>query len=381
MVERFGSGMGGIHESAIFSYGTEHVQLLTEALRSLGTLTALTIEAAVAQGFGSLTTPSSAREWHSVWTQATQVYRTVTLSIAQSSIAIDTLRFYQTSSRCSVPTWDLNEHMPALEAAHFAQAAESIKSTYLSVSTRVETNHQKIVDARARLSGADRAYYDAGMGTDAGLLVPDDPDATAAGNYPGVARLLNQMPNLERLDLHLYNTLQGRANSYAEVFSCIADDVVLPSLRHCTLRGLYSSEVALLKFLRAHDTLETFELREIYLVSGSWSSILAHVCVMPSLQQVLLQNLWELGQGLVNLEPKNKPKQQEKKKLPPDGIMEDRNCSYPCIGGLMVHTRTFSREKMQKERFQFMKRPSGRSLGSASLHMWIQARKAEYGPP
>ncbi|KAI4212378.1 MAG: hypothetical protein LQ351_004948 [Letrouitia transgressa] len=364
-----------MHEQQELARNESDVRLLTEALRSLGTLTALTVEAAVAQGFDSSTTPSSAREWHPVWIRASHVFRTVTLSIAQSSIEVDNLRFFQISRRCSVPTWDLNEHIPALEAANFVQAATSIKSIFLSVSTKVETDHQKILDARSRLSKFDQASYDLGMGTSAGLLPSDDPKAIAAGNYPGVARLLNQMPNLERLDLHLYNTLEGSADNYAKVFTCIADDVTLPSLRHCTLSGLYSSEVTLLQFLRTHDALETFELREIGLVSGSWSSVLAYMCTMPLLQRVILQNLWEPSKSLLNLESK------DGQKSTPGGTVEDRNCSYPCFGGMMVHTRTFSREVIQKERFQFMKCPSGRPLGSAALHRWIYARKAEYGPP
>ncbi|KAL8691641.1 MAG: hypothetical protein Q9218_003176 [Villophora microphyllina] len=201
-----------------------NMHLLTDALRKFRELAVLAIEAAVFQGLGGHLEASSAREWHPIWIRASQVYRTTTLAIAQSSVAIASLQAYHMSQRCSVPTWDVNELMPDLEAAGFVKAAENIKRISLSVSTRVKSDAQGVANALANLSEVDRAYYEAGMGTQAGLLSKDDPDALSTGNYPGVARLLKVMPNLEDLNLHLYNTLIDGKNSYAKVFSRIVDE-------------------------------------------------------------------------------------------------------------------------------------------------------------
>lgn len=206
-----------IQEQEIMRQDESDEQLLAGALRSLGQLHSLAIEAAVVQDLGGYAAASSVFDWHPIWIRAAQVYRTVTQAVARSSVIVNALHIYTSSKRCSVPTWDVNDHMPALQSANFARAADSIKSISLSVSTKVETNYQKIVEARANLLGADRAYYEAGMGTRAGLLSENDPSAVAEENYPGVARLLKQMPNLERLDLHLYNTLQAPANNYSKV--------------------------------------------------------------------------------------------------------------------------------------------------------------------
>ncbi|KAI4148947.1 MAG: hypothetical protein L6R39_002645 [Caloplaca ligustica] len=352
------------------------VQLLAAALGSLGKLSALDLEAAIVQGQGKSIAPSSAREWHPIWIRAAQVYRASTLAIARSSVRIEALAIYKHSKRCSVPTWDINEHMPALESSNFAIGAEHISDISLSVSTKVETDYQKIVDARAQLSEAERAYFEAGMGTRAGLLSEDDQIAVAEENYPGVARLLKQMPNLERLDLHLYMTLRSGTDSYAKVFSNIAYEVVLPHLRQCTLRGIHCDETSMLRFLRAHDTIETLEMREVHLVSGSWQPIFAHLCTMPSLQLVTLQNIWAPGTGMVSLASKHGSQEAD------DGHpLWARKESFPCLGDELVHTRSFSRAGFEKERFVFAQRPTGRQLGSPAFHRWLTSRQSEYGPP
>ena len=355
------------------------VRLLADALRSFGLLAILEIEAVVDQGSGNFLASSSAQEWHPVWIRAVEVYRTVMLAIAHSSIAVDTLHVYKGSRRCSVPTWDVGTYLPALEASNFSQAARHIKSISLSVSTKVETNLQKVADARADLTGADRAYFEAGMGTQVDQLSESDPQAIAEGNYPGVARLLTHMPNLEILDLHLYNTLRDGARCYAKVFECIADDVVLQSLRHCTLRGIRCSEPSLLKFFRVHDAISTFEMSEIHLTSGSYSPIFAHLCTLPHLQSVTLHNLWAPRTGLLSLAPKNRPIEHNPSFV--GSFTNNQNCSYRCVDGTMVHTRKFSREEIQGERFEFAKGPSGRQMGSPQFMAWMRTRQAEYGPP
>ncbi|KAL8766890.1 MAG: hypothetical protein Q9209_006438 [Squamulea sp. 1 TL-2023] len=349
------------------------VQLLADALRNLGALDVLTVEAAIDQGNADKLVASSApRAWHPIWIRGSQVYRIVMLAIARSGVAINGLTFYNNSQRCSIPTWDINELMPALKSTSFIQATQHIKAITLSMSTKVETDAQTIAKAHTGMSEVERAYYDAGSGTNAGLLSNDDPVAVAEENYLGVARLLKHMPNLENLHLHLFNTLKDSAKSYAKMFSYIADEVVLASLRRLTLRCFYCDELTLLKFLRAHENIERLELREIRLLSGSWSPILKFLVTMPSLQYVAFQNLWKPEAGILNLGPKDPSKSEWK---------EDDHSSFPCMGGRKVHTRTFSQEDIQRERFQFADGPDGRQLGSPQHHRWITRRRAECGPP
>ena len=350
------------------------MQLLAAALKGLGRLTVLALQGAVNQGLGDNVEPSSTRNWISVWIRASQVYRTVMQAMAISGIVVDALHIYEKSTRCSVPTWDVNDLMPALFAENFAKVARGISSFPLSVSTRVLTDYPNVLNARAKLLEADRAHLEGGSVTRLGSLSENDPCAVADGNYPGVARLLKQMQKLECLDLHFYKTLTGGSSSYAKVFTWIANDVMLESLQHVKLRGFYCDEAALLQFLHSHGALVTLELREIYLMSGSWTAIFVHLSTMPSIQQVTLQNIWPPGKAILHLAPRHLPRSDVG-----DVPSKERANSFPCLDGPKVHTRTFSRNEILKERFQFAKGPSQRQMGSPQFYRWAQSRMEEYG--
>ncbi|KAI4094902.1 MAG: hypothetical protein LQ348_006638 [Seirophora lacunosa] len=368
------------------------LQLLADTFRSFGKLNTLAVEPAVSRGRANHELASSVHEWYTIWIRAAQVYRTVMLSVARSGVAISNLHIYtsRASQRCSVPTWDINKHIPALLSAKFGRSAEHIKTISLSISTKVETDCQKIAEARAKLCETNRAYYQAGLAPSAGLRFDNNPAAVVAeGNFPGVARLLKQMPNLQRLDLHLYRTLWKGADSYAKVFSCLVEEeVVLPSLRQCKLRGLYCDETSLLAFLRAHPNIATLELRSVKLVSGAWRPIFARLCAMPLLQRVTLQNIRAPPEGgvvlrerMVNLGPKHPTAALHEDDGIPSWSADNRR-SYPCGGGLMVHTRTFSREEMQRERFEFAEVPDDALvMASPAHHRFFTSNQAEYGPP
>lgn len=345
-------------------------------LQSFRTLETLAVEGAVVQGLGGYVPPSSVREWHPMWIRASEVYTSVILAIALSGIAIDTLTIYSNSRRCSVPTFDVNE---TEDYVSLGPEGQHIKNLSLSVSTKVETDDRKIADARARLSEVERAYFNTGMGTNADLLSENDPDAMAEGNYPGVARLLKRMPNLERLDLHLYGTLKSGSNNYAKLFTHIADSIALPSLRRCRLRGLRVTEEALLRFLTAHPKITTLELGELHLISGAWAPIFAHLVNMPHLQQLHLSSIWG-PKRLLSLEPREQAWKEDWKPSS-GGWTRNKNFSYPCLDGTMVHTRTYSREDIHRERFQFAKGPEQRQMGSPFFMAWLETRRAEYGPP
>jgi hypothetical protein len=259
--------------------------------------------------------------------------------------------------------------MSKLDADNFALAGASIKNFAISLSTRVETDFGRIVAARKQLQGADRAFHDA-FGSSTGLYQDDDPPAIAEENYPGVAQLLKQMPNLEALDLHLRNALKGMAKSYDQVFAAIAHDVHLPSLEQCILRGLITNEESLLQFLQKHPQITQLDLREINLTSGSWDSIFKHLSESPALKSLRLSSLW--AENLVNLAPKDGGYDQSEHRK--------RYWSFPCFGGEMVHTREFSHDELRTA-LKFAPRPSGRQLGSYYVMHWMNSKEALYGPP
>ena len=128
-------------------------------------------------------------------------------------------------------------------------------------------------------------------------------------------------------------------DSYAEIISHIADDIVLPSLRHCILRGLPCNEDSLLKYFKNHSEIENLELREMKLLSGSLKSVFGHLCTLPYLQNVVLHNIID-GRRLISLAPKHGVHKKN---------IGDDDHSFSCYNGTLVHTRTFSREEIQEE--------------------------------
>lgn len=196
--------------------------------------------------------------------------------------------------------------------------------------------------------------------------------ARADENFPGVALFLRQTPNLEALDLFLYNTLEGAPWAYSNLFSHISKTVHLPKLRCLTLRGIWTTPNSLLLFLRTHPDLTHIDLREVHVTGGTWDPILKHFQSMPNLAKLHLENLWSGSEHLLNLQPKN-PVYDDKERVP--------GCHFPTRNGTMVHTRDISVEEI-KDGLEFVKsRGSSRGKGSRHLMKWIQQRKIDYGPP
>jgi hypothetical protein len=95
-----------------------------------------------------------------------------------------------------------------------------------------QTDFKKIKDARMRIEGAEWAMTEVGMSSYVGYLVSDSPEAQHQDNFPGVTELLQMMPNLKVLDLHLYYLLHGsiRENDYHKIFTRIAQTCAFPAL-------------------------------------------------------------------------------------------------------------------------------------------------------
>lgn len=199
-----------------------------------------------------------------------------------------------------------------------------------------------------------------------------DNSAKANENFPGVAGFLNQTPNLESLDLFMYNTLEGAPWVYSNLFSDVAKTVRLPQLRRLTLRGIWASPSSVLLFLRNHPDLTRVDLREVHITGGTWEPILRHLESMPKLAELHLENLWSGSEHLLNLLHKNPAFDDGKRGY---------GYSYPIKNGAMVHTRDIGVVEL-KEGLSFVKsRGSSRGKGSRYLMKWIQQRKIDYGPP
>lgn len=342
---------------------------LSRVLRQFGKLRTLKIDALVLKGKDKRILPSAFQEWSPVFIRASEVYRIATSAVAQSKVNLEYLTVYRFVSKCGVPSFDITAHMETLESEGFAEAGAQIKNFALQFSTRTETDIAKIRAEREQLQGADRAFHDA-MGSTTGLYKAEATEATTEENFPGIARLLKQMPNLEALDLHLRNTLRGSANRYFRIFTIIADEVRFVSLEQCFIRGLYATEASLLRFLGNHPKLNHIELLDVRLIEGSWDPVLKQLTQMPSLTRLLLSNLFGGGYDVMNLSPGGLTKETMTE-------WQQRGWIYPCDGGPKIHTREFTREEIEQG-LDFPNQDIGQYVGSPQFVRWVDKRTAEY---
>lgn len=191
-------------------------------------------------------------------------------------------------------------------------------------------------------------------------------------NFPGVASFLQQTPNLEALDLYMYNTMEGAPWAYSGMFSHISRIVQLPKLRRLTLRGIWTKPNDLLAFLRNHPNLTHLDLREVHVNGGTWEPILKHLRSMPDLANLHLENLWSGSEHLLNLQPVS-PVYGCEERIPGQ--------FYPTRNGTMIHTRDIGVEEIRNGLDFVKSRGSSRGKGSRALMRWIQQRKIDYGPP
>lgn len=179
------------------------------------------------------------------------------------------------------------------------------------------------------------------------------------------------MPAVERLDLHFY------ARRYDRSFEAIADQVRLSNLRHCSLHGLRCRKASLQTFLSNHPTINHLELRVISLSGPGdehWRSLIDRLCTTSTLETLVLKDLDE-----ENIDSEYSRARSINLLLPDEGPPEDISTYFPYIGGIMVHTRTFDRNMLQKG-LNFLPSPRRRLRGSPQYTRWRRLLDEEFGP-
>ncbi|KAG6354907.1 hypothetical protein INS49_003988 [Diaporthe citri] len=301
--------------------------------------------------------------WNCLWADCHRVLKLVTSAMSTSKVDVATFSvfndcFGKVQSRHFL---DLNTDLTNLDFLTHTGASIRCLNLGLSTVTVVPTTNDIVFSS------------DGSMKHLRAVRIPtSETRARADENFPGVALFLRQTPNLEALDLFLYNTLEGAPWAYSKLFSHISKTVHLPKLRRLTLRGIWTTPNSLLLFLRTHPDLTHIDLREVHVSGGTWDPILKHFQSMLNLAELHLENLWSGSEHLLNLQPRNPVYDDEERVL---------GCYFPTRNGTMVHTRDISVEEI-KNGLEFVKsRGSSRGKGSRHLMKWIQQRKIDYGPP
>jgi hypothetical protein len=93
-----------------------------------------------------------------------------------------------------------------------------------------------------------------------------------------IGPILNTMPKLESLDIHWSSlgSVSADSASASSEYSSGSRDVTDTSLRSCVLRGIYTTEKALLAFITAAKP-SAIILKDIRLISGTYTSIFDHL--------------------------------------------------------------------------------------------------------
>lgn len=358
------------------------IESLASVLTALGTLDALELDACLVDG------PTRKRAlWRpprpdAYWDLASRTFAVTVLALARSGVAVEALRVFRDTNRCSVRASDISDILPAIQGPGSTFAASTgsrMKSLALSLSTPCRPTSN---------------YLDHDNGGNSAL----PPAATCHG----VAELLALMPGLETLDLHLYSTagpFRGYVMAHDRLFARIADTVRLPALRVLWLRGLPVTETGLLTFLGSHSGIEELYLQSVRLTTGSWTPILELIGTMPALEKLHLSSLYVspregLSWGsLLNLCP-GPPcalhygnEERDFGALPVlRGEKLAKTFSWdgdgaPLAGGL-VHTRDMTREDIRGgEGLLAFKPATGRPNSSAKRMRWCSYESLVFGPP
>lgn len=366
-------GSAGMNEYTLNWFLTGAVPYLANVFRGVGALDSLELKTAIDGPKASPQVPTTVnylgQDWHGLWAHCHRATTVVLSAVAQSNVSISRLSLFAREVTSSnfyylregrISGYNLTLLADSLASQDFSRAGSHIKVLHLPFSTYTPTpviNPPNLTTSRLPLCIPVRAI---------------DPRSRNQNEFPGVARVLAFTPNLTDLFLSMYNTLKGEPHAYAAVFDAIAASVRLPHLEQLSLRGMWVSENALLRFLSAHKAhLQEINLCEIHL-PASYDRAFRCMAEMPQLKRVHLENLFSRTK-LVNLLPVD-PRFDNGKR--------GRGYSYLLrspTGGHLVYKRDLGLEEIRAG-LKFVE-PATRARGGQELMWWIKERKILYGPP
>ena len=368
-------------------------------MKKLVTLETLSLDAHVIQGAAAkkrnLPYNRPHGNWRVLWRRALDVFKIALTAAVKSKVQLRSFCAYPTTLYCSMEgraiTAVIDEltRDPSLSTA-LANSVASLEELALNFSPpiRTESEVQVLYDQwvaqlprgmRARL----RPQLSHGFRPTSYYMTDSEHVVSAPENLDGVQTVLRlPMPHLRRLDLRLYNTLNGHAKAYSKLFSHIADELQFPSLEHCIMRGIRATEAALLRFLDKHtSTLRHLELHGVILTDGTWHPIFAKISAMGKSQRLCRVSASHLytDETLFNLAPKADDGMTAG--MVWSGYISDNGTFFPCVGGDHVYAREFGPEVLQRGLLEFASQELGEPLGSPYNNNRLMVYQANFGPP
>lgn len=295
------------------------LDFLKKIFQSARTLSKITLDLKVVCGpEGTVANPSwGTMSEMQATNQASLVYSCLNAAIAESDVLLDGLSILTDTRHCGVFLQSLLPS-PSSKAESFKASVSSVRNLSIKISSWACYNDQHTTGHEAQKN-----------------FVSDS----------DVARLkcfLEYMPNLHTLHLGLHNSYSSNTDdeSCGKLFDAVTP-LELPSLRRCTLGGIYTNEKSLLRFLQSHSDLTFLSLQRVLFTSGQWDSIFNHIS--KNMQGL---NLLSLSCLLINADRRDFPARLVN--LFPSAIEEhqkrSRNGSPPRLRDLekkFVHSRLF----------------------------------------
>lgn len=183
--------------------------------------------------------------------------------------------------------------------------------------------------------------------------------------------LVTHCPSLTNLEVRWYDlgtsgvTDQQNGLDVAILSQLVGTSTGRSSLQRlvkCRLRGIYTTEAALLAYVQSTSCLQNLSLEEIHLSEGTFSPIfrfLSDTSNSKHLRQVYLNDLWE-GAAHLRFDGPGKP-------------------HFPSTGDAKPHYITWLASSRPKH-IQYI-HSKGRTLGSYAFNNWRRRRAELYGPP
>ncbi|KAJ5818388.1 hypothetical protein N7474_003979 [Penicillium riverlandense] len=346
----------------------EAVDHLAFCLGHFRTLDHIELDAVLVQGPSTImATDTGQTNWYPVWTRASRIYCMTMEAIASSGVGPKSLTVYQATPRCSVPLYDIAANIEMLYSANLKNAGKCIENVALSISTKVATGATER-PPRAPVACHDMPY-DKGPFSAASISSLGEDKFLEVEKFDGLARFLEITPNLKTLEIHFYQTLLKPRTQYQLMFNTVANEIRLPLLRQCSLRGITTREDSLLQFLSNHSQITDLTLSQVSLApEETWGSIFTHLSrKMPHLERLHLSTLRLGNNSMINLHPVWEDHSKE---------LEENSRS----GIYFVHTKVFNADDLRKG-LEFWPMPVASMQGSQSASLWILSVKKEYGPP
>ena len=346
------------------------IEQLTVIMKNLGHLDSVNLVGVVVTSRDQMCSPARAapKLWHNVARRAAQAFYVTMEAMVRSGLQTPVFQVFPTTRRCSIPAGCVSWLLSVMDVEPLGTALSPLKNFSLSFAPISGTRNEIGL-------GPGRAGGQGG-----GHEGEDGPEAAALEEetFQALPALLGLMPQLEILDLHMYNPFRRRSVGYSNIFVNMARDVQFPKLQKCILRGIWGTEESLLQFLEKHASqIEHLELRDFWLTEGTWAPVFRQLNTkqMPNLEFLRLENLFYGENKLVNLAPRNPEPINDRQTAEVSSII-----SFPCTGGHCVFLREFGPVVLNRG-LEFSAEDRGRLLPSPEFKRWKMNRGDEFGPP